>query len=130
MARPQLFHVGQFVQIAQTEMIKKKLRGFVKKRAAGNFGPSGNFDEAAFHQCLQHPIDVHAAHGFDIGARNWLAIRDDRERLQRRRGQARRFGHGKKLAHPAGKCGIRDELPAFRFLDNLKRALLLNILYF
>ena len=103
--------------------------GLVEKRAAGDFGPAGDLDQTTFHQGLQHAIDVHAAHRFDIGARNRLAIRDDRERLQPGRGQARRFGHGKKLAHPAGKCGIGDELPAFRFLDNLKGALLPNILH-
>ena len=30
-AGPQFFHVRQFVQIAQTEMIEKKLRGLVEK---------------------------------------------------------------------------------------------------
>src|SRR5205807_7782266 len=66
MARPQFLDVRDFVQIAQTKMIEKKFRGFVKQRTSGNFGATGNFNEAAFHQRLQNPVDGHAADGFDI----------------------------------------------------------------
>src|SRR4030095_10151479 len=42
----QLFHIWQFVQIAQTKVIEEKLRRFVEKRSAGNFGASANFHQA------------------------------------------------------------------------------------
>src|SRR5712692_1463675 len=48
-AFPQFLHVRQFVQLAQTEMVQKKLRCFVKQRPAGNFGASGNFYQASLH---------------------------------------------------------------------------------
>ena len=58
MTRAQLFHIWQLVQSAQAEMIEKKLRRFVQKRPARDFGATGDFNQAAFHQCLQHAIDV------------------------------------------------------------------------
>src|SRR6266536_4560654 len=97
MTRAQLFYIRQFVQSAQAEVIKKKLRGLVQKRAPGNFGASGDFNQAAFHYCLQHAIDIDTAHCFNIGTRNRLAIRNNRERFERGCAQARRFGRGKKL---------------------------------
>ena len=81
MTRAQLFHVWQVLQIPQAEVIEKKLRRFVEKRASGDFGATGDFDQAAFHQRLQHAVDVDAANRFDIGACDWLAIGDNRERL-------------------------------------------------
>src|SRR5213596_1577721 len=99
MTRAQLFHIWQLVQSAQAEVIEKKLRRFVEKRSARDFSATGDVDQAAFHQRLQHTVDVDTAHGFDIGTRDWLAIRDDGERLQRGRAQARGFRRGKQLAY-------------------------------
>ena len=49
MARAQFLDVREFVEIAEAEMIEKKLRCFVKQRTTRNFGAARNFDEAAFH---------------------------------------------------------------------------------
>src|SRR5207253_7965756 len=110
-AFPQFFDIGQFLQIAQTEVIEKKLRGLVQQRPSRNFRSTANFDEPAFHQCLQNPIDGDAADGLDIRAGDRLAIGDDGERFECGRGQARRFRHWEKLAHPIGIRGIGRELP-------------------
>jgi len=85
-ALPQFFDIGQFIQIAQTEVIEKKLRGLVEERPSRNFRTTANFDETAFHQCLQNPINGDAAHGLNIGARDRLAIGDDGEGLAGRVG--------------------------------------------
>ena len=66
-------------------MIEKEFGCLVKQRTTRNLGAARNFNEAAFHQGLQNAIDGHAADGFDIRARDWLSISDDRERLDRRR---------------------------------------------
>src|ERR1051325_2304564 len=55
---PQFFHVWQFIEIAQSEVIEEKLRGLIEKRTPGNFGASSDFHQAAFHYCLQHTVDV------------------------------------------------------------------------
>jgi len=107
-------------------MIEEKLRRFVEKRPARNFRAAGDFDETAFHQGLQDSVNVHPANGFNIGARDRLAVSNYRECLERGCGQARRLGRRKKLAHPRGKRWIGSELPAFGFLDNLKSAVLLH----
>ena len=83
MAGTQLRDIRQFVEITQTEMVEKKLGGFVKQRTTRNFGAPGNFDQAAFHQRLQNAINGHAADSFDIRARDRLAISDDGKRLER-----------------------------------------------
>src|SRR5437870_13540008 len=124
---PQLFHIWQFVEIAKAEVIEKKLSRLIQKRSPGDFGASGNFDETALHQCLQHAIDVHAANRFHIGTRNGLAICNNRQRFQRRRTQPRRLWGGKKLTHPRRVFRISSQLPAFRVLDQLKSAALLNV---
>src|SRR2546425_8779369 len=102
MACAEFLNVWQFVEIAQTEMVEKKFGRFVKQRTTGNLGASRNFDEAALHQRLQNAIDGDAAHCFDIGAGDGLAISDDSERLERGRTQTRRFRRRGKAANPFG----------------------------
>src|SRR5207249_11251350 len=63
----------------------------------------------------QHALNRHTADSFDIGARNRLAISDDRERLERGRGEARRFCCRKKLSDPGRIHGIARKLPAVGF---------------
>src|ERR1051325_8169014 len=110
MSRAQFFHIRKLVEIAQTKVIEEKFRRLVKKRASGNFGASGNFYEAALHQRLQDAVDRHSAHCFDIGARDRLAISDDREGLERGRSEARRFWRRKKSADPRRVFRIADQL--------------------
>src|ERR1700730_5981347 len=128
--RSQFLDIRQFVQLAQTEVVQKKLRCFVKQRPAGNFGAPGYFYQAALHQSLQHAVDRHAAHSFDIGARDRLAIGNDGKRFERGRGQPRRFRRRKKLAHPLRTIRIGDELPAFGFFDELEGAILRDVIVF
>src|ERR1700730_16259991 len=45
----QFFHIRQFVQVTQSEMVEEKFSRFVGQWTSGNFGASGNFDETAFH---------------------------------------------------------------------------------
>ena len=126
-ASPQFFCVWQLVEIAQTEVIEEKLCRFVKERSPRDFGASGDFHQTALHQRLQHAIDVHAAHRFYVRPRNRLAIRNDRQCLQRRRAQSRRLRRREKLPDPFRKAWIGSQLPAFCFFDQLKRAALLNV---
>ena len=111
-------------------MIEEKLRRFIKERPAGNFRAAGDFDETAFHQRLQHSINVHAADSFNVGACDRLPVSNNRECLERGRGQARRLGRRKKLAHPRRKRWICCNLPAFGFFDNLKSPVLLDVFHF
>ena len=76
-SRPQFFDIWEFVEISQTEVVEKKLGGFVKKRTAWDLGAAGDFHQPAFHQRLQNPLDGYAADSFDVGAHNGLAVSDN-----------------------------------------------------
>src|SRR5260370_19552425 len=108
-------------------MIEEKFSCFVKQRASGNFGASGNFDEAAFHQGLQNAIDRDAVYGFGIRSRDRVTVSDDGERLERGRTQARRFRRREKSAHPLGVLRIARQLPTVGFFYKLKAMLVLNV---
>src|ERR1051325_10186285 len=127
---PEFLDIGQLVEGAQPEMIEEKRCRLIKQGAAWNFSAPGNFDETALQQGLQYSVDGDAADAFDIRPGDRLPIRDDGERLQRRRAQSRRFGRGEQLTHPFGVGRIAHELPAFGLFDELKRVLLLNVFGF
>src|SRR5579864_861471 len=57
----QFFDIRKLVQVVQAEVVEKELGRHVKQGPSGNFGATGNFHQAAFHQCLQNAIDGHAA---------------------------------------------------------------------
>ena len=111
-------------------MVEKELGCFVQKWTAGNFGTTGNFDEAAFHQRLQHAVDIDTAYSLDIGTGDRLTVGDDGERFQRGWSQPCRFRSGKELAHPLRISRITRQLPALGFFDQLKRVLLPDVFRF
>src|SRR5450432_2473920 len=108
-------------------MLQEKLRRLVEQWPARDLGAPGNLDQPALHQGLQNAFDRHPADRFDIGAGDRLAVGDDRESLERGRREPGRFRGREKLPHPAGKLRIAGQLPAFRFLKELKGALLLEV---
>ena len=63
-------------------MFEEKLRRFVKERPARDLSASSDFDQASLHQILQDAIDRDPANHFDVSARDWLSIGNDRECLQ------------------------------------------------
>src|SRR5438477_1271309 len=111
-------------------MIEEKLCRFIQERAAGNYRTAVYVDETSFHQGCQHSINVHAADCFNVGSCDRLPVSNNRECLERGRGQARRLGRRKKLAHPRRKRWICCNLPAFGFFDNLQTAVLLDVFHF
>src|SRR4051812_10044754 len=109
-------------------MFEKKLSGLVQKWTTRYFCASGNFQQAAFHQGLQHAVDIYTANGFDVRPGNRLAVSDYGEGFQCRRAQARRLWPGKQLADPAGTSRICDELPTFRLFNQVKGPFVLNVI--
>src|SRR5262249_39988640 len=130
MAHAQLFNIRQLVQTPKPKMIQEKLRSFVKQWTPWDFGAPRNFNEAALHQCLKHTINVDSSNRFDICADDRLAIRDNREGLQRRRTQPSRSWRRKKLSHPLRVFRVGNQLPAVCLFVNLKCPLLLDTLDF
>src|SRR5207302_6669388 len=109
------------------EVFEEKLCCFVKQWTPWNFGASGDADESAFEQTVDHSIHRDAAHGFDVGARDRLAIGDERQCFQSRAAEPHRFAFGKKLAHPAGASRVSDDGPAVDLFEELKSALRLEV---
>src|SRR5438132_689566 len=111
-------------------MIEEELRRFVKQRTTRDFRAARDFDEAAFHQCLQNTIDSYATHCFDIGARDRLPISYDGQSFERGRTQARWFGRGEQSADPLRVLWIARQLPAVGFFHQLKSVLVLDVFDF
>ena len=84
----QLVGARQLLEMPQRKMLEEDRRRSVQQRTAEPFGATDDVDEAALVQRLEHAADGHAADLFDFGAADRLAIRDDRQRLERRAGQA------------------------------------------
>src|SRR6185369_13823602 len=62
--------------------------------------------------------------------RDRLPIRDDRQGLERRRGELRRSHRRKQLPNPSTVSRVAHQLPALRFFRELERAPLLDVLDF
>jgi hypothetical protein len=63
-------------------MFEKELRCFIKERPAGHLRATGDFYESALHQALQDAVHSDTANCFDIGSRDGLPVRDDRQSFQ------------------------------------------------
>ena len=81
-AGAQFLRVGQLIEIAQTEMLEEKLSRFVKERPAWDLSATGDFYESTLHQALQDAVHRDTANGLDIGSRDRLPIRNDRQSFQ------------------------------------------------
>src|SRR5687767_8096141 len=81
---------GQVFQTAEAEVLQELRCGAVSVWAARHFGAAGLLDEATFEQRLHNAVDRHAANLLDLGARERLAIRDDRQRFKGGLRQTRR----------------------------------------
>ena len=88
-------------------MIHEILCGFVEQRPARNFGAARNLDEAAIEQRLHYAIHCNAANGFDIGARDGLAVGDDGERLESRARSVAPNGN------PGRAAAAREQMPVW-----------------
>ena len=102
-------------------MLHEILRGLVKHRPTREIGASARADEPALEQLLHCAIDRDAAHRFDIGLRDGLAVGDQGERLQSRGTEFFRPHLGKKGADPFCEIGPRHEAPAGRAFLQLDR---------
>src|SRR5262249_17502218 len=85
----QLFGAWQIGRRRKTEMIEELTGRAVEQRAAQFFGPAGDPHEMAVDQALEDFSAGDAADGFELGAGDRLAVRDDRERFDGRLGEAR-----------------------------------------
>ena len=77
----------QLVQAGQPEPLEELEPGAVQERPAGRLGSSELDDEPAMQQRPDRVVGIDAADALDRGLRDRLAIGDDGQRLERRRGQ-------------------------------------------
>src|SRR2546421_242214 len=102
----------QLPKTAQSKIFQKDTGGPISHGPAYHFSASHLLDKSALGQCLHDSIHRHASDLFDLSARDGLAISNDRERFERRLGQARR-AHlmADQRLEPRGVFGLSHELP-------------------
>ena len=105
----------QLAQIAEAEEIEKLLRRAVEDRPADLLALAEHADQRAIEQQAERRRRIDAADLVDLGARDRLAIRHDRERLELRARQPHRPARDQ-LLHPRRVARIRPELIAPRDL--------------
>jgi hypothetical protein len=101
---------GELVETLETEELEEKRGGFVKERAAGQFGASGDADDFTLEQGGDHAINRDPAHGLDLRPADGLAIGDDGESFQGGLAEAGRLGSVEELVGPDGELGAGLEL--------------------
>src|SRR5207302_3271907 len=82
MPSPQFLRIGKLVEVTQAEMFEKERRRFVKERPAWNLSATGDSYESTLHQALQDAVHSDTANGLDIGSRDRLPVRNDRQSFQ------------------------------------------------
>ena len=99
-------------------MFEEQACRFVKQRPARQVGAAADADEVLIEQTLQRTIDSHAAHRFDGGVGDRLAIGDDRQGFERRLAEPLGFAVREKPAHPRTILGpVRMRQPDTRLLE-------------
>ena len=114
---------GQLAQIAEAEEVEELPGRAVQHRPTDLLLLAEDADQRAIHQELERGARVHAADLVDLGARDRLAVRDDRERLELRARQPHRPARDQLLdPHRVGRLGA--ELVAARDLREHEAAVL------
>src|SRR5579862_3617376 len=108
----QFVRARQLAQMPQRELLEERRRRSIEERAAEPFGSPNDVDQAALEQRLEHAAHRHTANFLDVGARDGLAVRDDRQRLERRRGEALRPGRQLGTLDGLRELRAREYLPA------------------
>ena len=85
----QLLGLGQIGQIPQPQQLEKERRGAVEERPAQRLAASDDLDQAALLQRAQHAAGRDPADLLDLQPADRLAVRDHRQRLERRGGELR-----------------------------------------
>src|SRR5262245_26851313 len=96
----------------ERKLLEKDRRRAVQERAAQTLRASNDIDESALVQRLEHAPHAHAANLLDLRAADRLAIRDDRERLERCGRQALRARRQLRALDRLRVFGAREDLPS------------------
>ena len=105
--------------MAQRELFEEERRRSVQQRTPQSFATRDDFDERALEQRLENRADIHAAYLGDLGAADWLPVRDNRQRFERgARQPVRAHGHLRAFDR-FGVLGTGEDLPTTTLLDEL-----------
>jgi len=96
----QFIGIGKFVEILQSEHLKKQLSSLVKKRAAWLLGAPRHADDLTLQQGGKHAIHGNTAHRLNLRTTNRLAIGNDGQGFQAGLAQARGLGGIKEAIRP------------------------------
>ena len=105
----------QLAQIAQAEEIEELLGGSIEDGPAHVLLLAQDADQRPIHEQAQCGRRIDTANLVDLGPRDRLAVRDDRERLELSTRQTDRSARDQ-LLHPGGELRVGTELVAARDL--------------
>src|SRR5690348_10569423 len=78
----------QLFEVTQRKVFEEDRRGAVQQRPTQTFPAPHDVDETTLVQRLEHTTHCDTADLLDLGTPDRLSVRDDRQRLERRRGEA------------------------------------------
>jgi hypothetical protein len=107
-----LLGARQLRELVQPEAHEEVGRRLVEEGASHDGLLARRRDQLLLEQRLQHARGVHAADVLDLGHRDGLAVRDDRQRLEGRERKPAALGHLVELAQQRIELGARDEAPS------------------
>ena len=105
--------------MAQPKMLQKERRRAVEQRPPESFGAPGDVDEPTLMQGFEHAPHLHTADLFDLDPADGLAVRDDRQCFERRRGKPVRSRRQLRAFDRLRVLRPRQDLPAAADLHQL-----------
>jgi cysteine sulfinate desulfinase/cysteine desulfurase-like protein len=102
----------QLSQRGEAEKLQEGSGRGVLDRGSGGWATAERFDQLTRYQRSQHAAGVDAAHCFDLGPGDRLAVGYQRECLQRRPGELRRAFQPEQPGDGGAKTGRGDQLDA------------------
>src|SRR5688572_19908600 len=107
----ELVGARQLLEVTESKMLQKQRRRPVEQRSAHSLTAADDVDETPLVQRLEDAANGDPANLLDLGASNRLTVRDDRERLERRRRQSLRARGQLRALDRLGVLDAREDLP-------------------
>src|SRR5687768_9841479 len=111
----QLIRPRQLAEVPQSKLLEESGRCSIQQRTSHAFAAADDLDELTLVKRLQHLAAAHSANVLDFRAPNWLAVRDDCERLERCGGQPLRARGKLRALYRLREFGTSEYLPSARY---------------
>src|SRR5258708_2394655 len=121
----ELVDARQLFEVPQGKLLEKQRRGSVEQRTAEALAARHDFNKTTFEQRFENRACIDAADVRNFGAADRLAVRNDRERLERRAREPLRPDRHARALDRLRVFGAREDLPSSALLHELDAVLAL-----